>query len=81
MKTLIVYAQIGDEPKFFLTDGDRSELNGCIANAAEMEGFSHEIRTEVANSGDNEHWTEVQMPLRLALQEQEVVVVHCGIFL
>lgn len=81
MKTLIAYVQIGDETRFFLTDGDRSELNGCIANATEMDGYSAAIRSEVANGAENEHWSEVQVPLRLPLQEQEIIVVYCGIFL
>lgn len=80
MKTLIVYELVPEATKFFLTEGYRSELHGCFINSQgpEQKGFSAEIRKEVGDGSDNEHWTEVKMPF---ICSEEIVVVHCGFIL
>lgn len=81
MKTLIVYEEVPESVKFFLADGDRSALNECFVNSTDSKKFAPEVRQEVGDGARNEHWTEVKLPLRFDLQEQEIIVVHCGFFL
>ena len=82
MKTLIVYEDVNDAEgrvEFFLTDGDRSELHNCWVGTADCAKFAPKVREEVGNGPNNEHWTEVRLPLLLAFQQHDVVVVECGV--
>lgn len=79
MKTLIVYELVPEETKFFIVDGDRSELNGCFVNTEDEEKFSAAIRREVGDISQNEHWAEVKAPV--SLSGGDFVVVHCGFVL
>ncbi len=78
MKTLIVYEIVPEQTKFFLVDGDRSDLNNCFVNTVETgRAFSQEIQDEV---GAANTWGEALRP-PLKLNEPVLRVVSCGIII
>ena len=77
MKTLIVYELVPEETKFFIVEGDRSDLNGCFVNSKRAEEFSPAIREEV---GRGDQWgAAVETPITSSGEIQRIV--HCGFFL
>lgn len=82
MKTLIVYELVPEDTKFFIVDGDRSDLNGCFVNTTEGERkFSQEILDEVSSASG---WGEaLKPPLEFFPKgiPDGLVVVHCGFIL
>lgn len=82
MQTLIVYELVPESTKFFLVDGDRSDLNGCFVNTVETSrNFSQEIQDEVSAAST---WGEgLKTPLKITqlAGEGELIIVHCGFIL
>lgn len=75
MKTLIIYELIPEETKFFVVEGDRSDLDGCIVNSTADKKFSDKIRDEVSSALWGE---ELKTPLMISEPHR---VVHCGFML
>ena len=80
MKTLIVYELVPSETQFYLTDGDRTELNDCFVNATDEKRFDTKVRQEVSLGKDNEHWAPVSPPFTFS-GGKGLRVVHCGFLL
>jgi hypothetical protein len=81
IKTLIVYELVPEDTKFFLVDGDRSDLDGCFVNSIDWDtNLPEKIGEEV---GDGDKWGEpLKTPLSLTFKEGEKLrVVHCGFLL
>lgn len=81
MKTLIIYELVPEDTKFFIVDGDRSDLNGCFVNTVESSRkFSQEIQDEVSAAS----WGEAIKP-PLTFQPKGIpdglIIVHCGFIL
>lgn len=74
MKTLVIYELVPEETKFYILDGDRSDLNGHFINGADVPS---ELAEELSNAWEGR---EVQAPVVLDPKETWTVVI-CGFIL
>ena len=80
MKTLIVYELVPEETKFFVVDGDRSDLNGHFVNTVNWESTIPPDLHDQLSEPEQHFGAPVKMPLTWPWKDG-LVVVHCGFLL
>ncbi len=75
MKTVVIYSEVGDIPKFFVHDEDISHLNNIYINSDDDENLRDELANIVYNSeGDYIVKMLSEFPIQEVLDGAKVIV-------